>query len=159
MIGYDAIGWLIGCTFYIIWGQRTVWFRSGGWWQQLLWGLVSSRDFYPVTLVQGSTTSSSGCLRPVTPEPSCPGSDPSCGPEQVTLPLGASGSFLYNVNALGKWEVLQCRTPWEVQLFLFFQAGFTHFIQVVTRLGVASSIDLAVLCVVSLRPGWRAELS
>ena len=35
--------------------QGTVQFRSGGSWQQLLWGLVSSRDFCPVTLVQGST--------------------------------------------------------------------------------------------------------
>ena len=38
-----------------MWGQRTGWFRSGGWGQRLLWGLVSSRDFYPVTLLQGST--------------------------------------------------------------------------------------------------------
>ena len=26
-------------------------FRSGGSWQQLLWGLISSRDFCPLTLV------------------------------------------------------------------------------------------------------------
>ena len=30
-------------------------FRSRGSWQQLLWGLVSFRDFYAVNLVQGST--------------------------------------------------------------------------------------------------------
>ena len=41
--------------------------------------------------------------------------------------------------------------------FFFSQAGFTHFIQVATRLGVASSTDLAVFCVVWLTPGWRAE--
>ena len=38
-----------------IWGQGTGHFRSWGLWQQLLWGLVNSRDFYPGTLIQGST--------------------------------------------------------------------------------------------------------
>ena len=57
-----TLGNSLGCyrvdnreVFYLIWGQWTGQFRSGGLWQQLLWGLVSSRDFYPVTLVQGST--------------------------------------------------------------------------------------------------------
>ena len=36
---------------YKIWHQRTGWFRSGGSWQQLLWGLVSSRVSCSVALV------------------------------------------------------------------------------------------------------------
>ena len=44
--------WRVGWIFYIIWGQGTGWFWSGGPWQLLLWRLVSSRDFYPVTLEQ-----------------------------------------------------------------------------------------------------------
>ena len=43
--------WIIGWIFYLIQGQETGWFKSRGSWQQLLWGLVSSRDFYHVTLV------------------------------------------------------------------------------------------------------------
>ena len=48
-------GWVIGWTFYLIWGQGTGLFRSRGSRQQLLWGLVRSRGFCPVTFVQGST--------------------------------------------------------------------------------------------------------
>ena len=59
--GMVTLGNWLGCyrvdnreVFYLIWGQQTGQFRSGGSWQQLLRGLVSSRDFYPVTLVQGT---------------------------------------------------------------------------------------------------------
>ena len=44
-----------GWVFYLMWDQGTGWFRSGGSQQKLLWSLVSPRDFYPVTLVQGFT--------------------------------------------------------------------------------------------------------
>ena len=37
------------------WGQRTGQFLSRSSWQQFLLGLVSSGDFCPLTLVQGST--------------------------------------------------------------------------------------------------------
>ena len=59
MIGEDAIGWIVEWIVCLMWDQGTGWFRSqrrmatGA----MLWGLVNSRDFYPVTLVQGSTPS------------------------------------------------------------------------------------------------------
>lgn len=44
---------------YIIWDQGTGWFRSQRHMATvaMLWGLVNFRDFYPATLVQGSTPS------------------------------------------------------------------------------------------------------
>ena len=58
-----ALGDWLGCYRVLIrWlfqlitrGQGIGQFGSGHLWQQLLWGLVSSRDFCPVTLVQGFT--------------------------------------------------------------------------------------------------------
>ena len=63
LTGMVALGDWLGCyrvdsrmgILHKIWGQETCWFRSRGSWQLLLRGLVSYRDFYPVTLVQGST--------------------------------------------------------------------------------------------------------
>lgn len=56
--GRGALGDCLGCYCWLIgsvlWGQGTGQLRSGGSWQQLLWGLLNSRNFRPVTLVQGS---------------------------------------------------------------------------------------------------------
>lgn len=49
------MGWIIGWVFYLIWGQGTGQFKIQRLMETVAMGLGSSRDFYPVTSVQGST--------------------------------------------------------------------------------------------------------